>query len=500
MPNRLLRSAAIGPIAGIVLTLVVASISWMVPVHSQTPSATGGPSILNRPQTSIVPQYNPNMISLLGDSRIAYTTVSSGAVLTSQSWFNAANARAGHRYILGTNAGGSGCRSDQFLGPIDLDAVLNDNSATVVINSPAANDFGPVVGNGVPAGVGGQCTNSGGTYPYTDNNGNKVTSSNVGQMVAQNVITACRAIVSRNKRCIITEEPGSTTQSAATSQVYDLNARLEAFANANPGWVYIWSYNQAVWNPTGSTSAIAFKSNYSVDGVHYSPLGADQQGIAFNTAFQNLFPAYDFSVANENFINGTTPLSIVNNPLFTTLTGGTSAGCGTITGSIPSGWEISCHNSATTVTVTSASDPNGYGNDITLAITTTGADSGVSFFSVGNNAQWSASDYIQGGVDISVTGTPSNACLYFATQMVTSGGNSQQYDMYPNSTTACPNYAYSYRLRSQPLKPPAGTNSFSDPADVIVIFSGAGSITYTASRAWASRRYIWTSGITFSGP
>lgn len=355
--------------------LVLAAVFALNSAAAQT-GISSGPGVPTPSPFQVVP-YNQSTISLMGDSRTAYTTVSGGSVYTSQSWFNAANARAGHRYILGTNAGGSGCRSDQFLGPLDLNAVAADNSGWVVIFSPAANDFGAQTGNGVPAGVGGQCTNSPGAFPYTDNNGNTVTASNVGQLVAQNVINAAERLLSSGKKVIITEEPGASVGMVATvAQLYDLNARLRAYAAARPGQVWIWSYNQAVWNATGSTTAIAFKTNYSVDGVHYAPIGADAQAQAFNAAFQNLFPVYDFGAANENFLNSTTALSLVPNPLFTTLTGGTSTGCGTITGNIPSGWQITCHNAATTVTVTSAADSAGYGNDITLAITTTGADSG----------------------------------------------------------------------------------------------------------------------------
>lgn len=430
-----------------------------------------------------------NAFSLMGDSRIAYTTVSGGYVLTSQSWFNAANARAGHRYTLVTNAGGSGCRSDQFLGPIDLQAILADTSGTVVINSAAANDFGAQTGNGVPAGVGGQCVNSAGSFPYTDNNGNTVTATNVGAMVAQNEINAAEALTAAGKFVILTEEPGTTTMVAGVNQVYDLNYRLRAYAASKPGQVAIWTYNDVVWNATGSTSAISFKTGYSTDGVHWGPIAADQQGINFNTAFQALYPSWDFSVSSINFINSTTTRSTVNNPLFNTLTGGTTSGCGTITGNVPSGWALNCHNSATTITITSAADANGYGNDITLAITTTGADTGVQFQSnAPSNSIWTVNDYLSGGADIAVTGTPSNACVYFAVHAVT-GSDSQQYDMYPNSTTNCPNYAYTYRLMALAKQPPTGAQSFLIPAQIDAVFSAAGSLTMTVSRVWGARMY-----------
>lgn len=462
------------------------------------PAAADG--IRSRPP---VYQYNPSQISLMGDSRTAYTTVSSGYVLTAQSWFNAANARAGHRYILGTNAGGSGCRSDQFLGPQDLAAVLNDTSGTVVVFSPAADDFGAQTGNGTPAGVGGACTNSAGSFPYTDNNGNQVTATNVGSMVAQNVINACEAIIGVGKRCIVTEEPGASTgMVAGVNQVYTLNLMLDAYAASRPGQVYVWSYNSKVWAPTGSSTAISFVSGCSTDGVHYGPMCADLQGQAFNTAFQNLFPAYDFGAANINFINATTARSLINNPLFTTLTGGSTSGCGTITGTVPSGWALNCHNAATTVTITSAADSGGYGNDITLAITTTGADTGVNFQSnAPSNSLWFTTDYIAGGADISVANGSSHGYCYFATQVVT-GTNSQQFDMYPNSTASAywPTYAYAYRLRSRALLPPSGAQSFVLPAQIACTFDAAGSITITISRVWGARLFNYNpSTRTFSG-
>lgn len=440
--------------------------------------------------------YNPSRFAFLGDSRMQYLTVAAGNAVTAQQWFNVANARLGHRFTLGVNAAGSGCRSDQFLAQINVKAAIADPGQYVLINSPAANDFAPLVGNGTPATVGAGCSNSGGAFPYTNNNGVSVTSSNVGQIVAQNVINAAEQIIRAGKTVILTEEPGTTALTATgVAQVYDLNFRLRAYAAAKPRNVLLFSYNSAVWNPTASATAFGFKTNFSTDGTHFALQGAYAQATAFIAFWQGPVPVPDLSIANINFVNTTTTRSLTTNPLFTTLTGGTAGGScgGGITGNVPSGFTLSCGNAGTAVTVTSGAEPNGFGNQITLAITTSAADTGVTLSWAPTAGQYNLTDYIYGGADISVAAGSSNAACYMQTANVSNLGSTQQYDLFPNSAGAYGNTAYAFRMQSLPKQALTGssTKSFLNPATVTCSTTAAGNVTVTISRVWGAKAYIY---------
>lgn len=278
--------------------------------------------------------------------------------------------------------------------------------------------------------------------------------------------------------------------------MYEFNMRLRAFAAATPG-VYFWSANSVLWNPTAAVTAVAFLSNYSTDGTHYSALGAQAAGKAFNTFFQSTFPSFDSSwqSSSQNLVSPTgSPRSLITNPLFTPATGGSvsGTGCGTITGSPPTGWFIACHNANTTVTFTNASDSGGFGNDITIAIANaSAADGGVNFGPTTFALQgWNLTDIIQAGATVTVS-SQTAAELWLQAESVTTGGNSQQFDMYYNGiTTGLPATPYTWQMQTLAKPPAAGTKQFLIPLEVSVVLNGAGSaITYTISRPWAIRGF-----------
>lgn len=450
---------------------------------------------------------NFSKFDFVGDSRTTLINVGGipGIGYNGQSWFNQANALAGNPYILGLQQGGSGCRSDQFLSYLNIQPMLTSNSGWFVINFWGVNDVAPQTGNGLIASN--ACSsNVSGSFPYTNNNGVSVTQSNVGAVAAGNVITAAQLAMTAGKKVLIIEEPGATnTSTSSIGQIYDGNARLRAFAANYPGQVYFRSFNSTIWAPTSSATAIAFVTGCSVDGVHPSDLCGYLEGVVFNTWAAGLgIPAptaTDLRIANINNTRTTNPRQLVQNPLFNTTTGGSRTSCTTGTGSVPNGWTLSCAGT-TTVNITSGADAGGFGNDITLAITCTAADT-INFASSDQGISfWNLTDIFQVNITAAVSAGSSNFHVWDNIGVVTDQGNSASYGLYGGAAingAGGPTTAYTYQLATQPrgVLPNSVTKSFMIP-QFQASCSAAGGGTVTLSRASVDRLYQYNNGV-FTG-
>lgn len=414
----------------------------------------------------------PKSFSIIGDSRAAnlYVSVGVPTTLSSYQWFNWANDINGHNMLLIANYGISGYRSDQFLNS-NLQAALADSAETLIFNSPAVNDIG-------------QCTT-----PYTNLNGVAVSCSNVASVAAGNVKAAAAQAVAAGKRVILVGETGNTafTTTSQVGPVLEVNERLRDFAEQTRG-VYYFDPTIDLWNPTTSTTAIAFKTGVSQDGLHPNTLGSYYIGQHFASWIQSLVPYYEFRPCSITDNSTNTAYSYMTNPLFNTLTGGTKQGTGTITGNVPSGFRISAGaNASSAITVTSAADPAGCGNDVTLAMTVTAADTlNIAYVP----PSFSLGDIFQTSVDVSVASGSSNFTLALQPQVVVTGTTTASIsDLLGTSYGSFPTTAYSLHMQTIPyLIPSTGTPNYIN--DVLYFtFSGAGSATVTLSRWDAKKRF-----------
>lgn len=427
---------------------------------------------------------DPLKFDHIGDSRTADLNV--GAVeangLSGTHWFNWANALSGNRMRLGRVLGVSGNRTDQYINA-NLSAALASNSGWLVFGFPAVNDL------------------SQSTAGYTDSNGVVVTSSNVASVAAGNIIAAALQALGQNKNVILTAEPGSTSLTATNvQQKHEFNLRLRAFAEATPG-VFFWSANSVLLNPTGSATLDTFRTNVlrSGDQTHYSVSGGKDAGAVFASFINDQIPYSDIGTHSLTDALTTNPRQLIQNALFSTLTGGTTNGTIVLSsGTVPSGWKLSAA-ATTSVTITSASNANGFGNDVTMAFTASAADTVTFESNAPSTSAWNLTDVFEGGIECDVAASPSNAAVYWNTQIATDAGTNNSWALYPVSLGPYPTSAYSVRLLSKPMGVKSGstTKSYISPRAQIN-FSAAGSITVTFRRPDTTRRFTYSNGV-FSG-
>ena len=421
----------------------------------------------------------PNAIDIrsfvhIGDSRTAQIYLT-GTYKSSVHWFNAANALMGQSMKIAGNFGISAKRTDEYFNA-NLLSALATNAGWLVIGMPAVNDIAQAA------------------TPYVNQNGVTVNLSNVAQVAFANIAAAALMALSAGKRVIINAEPGGTSMTPAmVGQVFELNQRLREFCENTAGCHFL-DLASVSWNPTNSATALAFKTGYSLDGTHYSTLGAYYQGKAFKAFIQSFVPPFEQACANVAEVSGTWSSALLLNPLFQTLTGGTiSGGIALSSGSVPANMTVT-GAATSSVAITSAPEPNGFGNTVTFTITGSAADTVMIQWNAPSSSLWSLTDIFQGGVTASVAAGSSNAAIMFCNQINTDKGTLEQYDMYcargGSTTGSGPTEAYSYTLASAPSGVMAGSTSKGYLAPrLYVVLNAAGNATVTLSRAWFRKRY-----------
>lgn len=323
-------------------------------------------------------------VGVIGDSRTANIWSRYGTYdrqRNAQSWINQALPLAGHPFDVVGASVEAGWRTDQYLA--GLNTLLADSTIdTVIIGYPCLNDISQ-------------------DYPAA------ATSATTA---FANLSAAVNTILLSGRRVIALMETGSTDLSLEKiSRVMEFNRLwLDFFQNLSGRGAYLFDTRSIEWLPNSGSSAQAFRTGFLVDNAHRSATSAQVVAKAFIAWAQPLgllaaskAPTYLGSSSLELYSINSTELG--NNPLFATLTGGSSSGDMTakITGNIPSAWDISSPDAANvaSVAITSGANADGYGNDITLTVTaTSGGWCSVDFFS----AIWSPMSRIPAGSFISV--------------------------------------------------------------------------------------------------
>lgn len=421
-----------------------------------------------------------NSAAHIGDSRTAHLLtggLSEQTALSSRHWWNHYNALAGQPMPLAGVFAESGRRTDEYINTY-LQQALASGCQWLIFGFPCVNDISQAAAG------------------YTNSDGVAVTLANVVAVAAAKLQAAMLTAKAAGKRVISLSEPGASnfTQAQVTC-VFEFNARMRAWCAANG--IEYFDVTPTLWAPTSSATAIAFRSGYTsndagaADPTHFSTRGAYYLGKAFQSFFAGRVSAPDFLTASIADVYATNPLSLYINPLFNTATGGTDAAAGgTINNlaNLPSG-NRAVVRAGVTCTITQAANADGFGNDVTLAFTTTAAalcqiDQSIP---IGN---WSLSDYIQAGYEVSVAAGSVNASVYQALSIATDAGTPNSFCLYSAASGfgtyygPGPTEAYTYKLLTPPTRAKAGSTSKTFvSAPLMVALAGNGSaITLTLRR------------------
>ena len=416
-----------------------------------------------------------------GDSRQAVIGGSGPLSTTAAHWFAWASALNGANMRHVANYGISGKRSDEYLAT-NFAASLTAPGYWYVFNSPAINDIAQA-----PA-------------PYTTLDGVAITLTNVAEYVAGRILTAAITARAAGYQVVITSEPGSNTcTQAQCTAVYELNQRLKEICQTY-GFLY-FDIASVLWNPGASATTISFKTGYTLEGTHLTHLGAYYAGKAFAALIGKFIPAAYILPSNKSDVLATNARQLIQNPLFTTLTGGASSGV-TLTGNVPANWTLgNTAGAGTSVTITSAANADGYGNDVTLTITAGAADT-VTFQQAGisgaGNANWLITDIMQSGVQMDVAAGSSNFVSYWQQGIATVEGPTQNnfvlYSGVASGLGPGPAEAYTLTYAAKPAAAPLtaggalGTRSFIAPY-LKLVFTAAGSATITLRRPFWDKRF-----------
>ena len=195
------------------LRALVAGFFQVVLICGALAQTVGGSPNFNVP-------LNPSGVDLAGDSRStdAFVNTSQGSQFGFQqtNWFVQANALAGNRWQIGLNVAASGCRTDQFMGATNLAPAAASQAGWLAVGYPIINNMAAQTGNSTP--VSNSCSNTPQTFPYTDNNGNVITMSNLAAFAIADITNGIQPFLARGKKIVISAEPGnvSTSNTAAT--------------------------------------------------------------------------------------------------------------------------------------------------------------------------------------------------------------------------------------------------------------------------------------------
>lgn len=416
--------------------------------------------------------------TLIGDSRIAqYAADINNPVLSinGQHYFAWANAILGQPLQVVANFGISGVRSDQYIATNGAAAIASP-SQWVHVGPPAVNDITQALSP---------------TYttvgsPYFSG-GTTVTMANVASVVAGQIKAYCLACVAEGKKVLLSTEHGSTSfTSAQTAAVFQINEYLRYISLTYPN-IYLWDGAKDYWNPTGSSTAISFRAGYSGDGIHSIIPGGYAMGVSLASFLgTSLYSPNDYTASNLADTPATNAQSLIDNGLFTTLTGGSVTGGLVLTsGTIPANWQMA-GAATSSVVVTSGANAKGYGNDLTLAITAGAADS-ITFSHNSFGGTITVNDKVSAGVEVQVTAGSSNFAPWQSVTMSSPQGSPNYYCLYGARSASIgsgPTTAYTVTLYNPYGGFAKNSTSITLAKHLINFdFAAAGSATVTLRRA-----------------
>lgn len=300
-----------------------------------------------------VQRGDPSKWGVLGDSRMADIVGSYGAFdvqYRATNWVNWLNVLSGQRVTVVSTGAIAGKRTDEYLA--NFEKVLASGVGTIVFGMPCVNDIFQ-------------------NYP---------TATTSAQTAFANIKVKAEIALAAGKRVLCLTEPGSTPLSAdQVKQVAIFNRLLTEWAESVQG-VDVFDVRPIVWSAIAGGTTLTFKTDYQYDGTHYTPKGGHAIGKAAATFAQGvglLGPSQLRLASNVIDVFANNGIDLLNNGLFTTLTGGTidTPIAGVTTGNCPTTYKLSATDASkvTSIAITSAANADGFGNDLTLAIAVSGA-------------------------------------------------------------------------------------------------------------------------------
>lgn len=420
---------------------------------------------------SLGPRGARNKASTIGDSRSSDVKINAYGT-NSKNWFIQACGYYKAAMELGASYGVSGNRTDQYLTNGNLEKAIDDESGVVVFGYPVVNDISQAFAG------------------YTDTFGRGVGLSNVVDYAIGNLTDAIKRVALAGKRVVVLAEPGSTSLVASqVALVHEFNRKYRDAVLAIPGVIF-YSANHLLWDQDGSATLITFRTNYTSDGTHFQQTAARAVGKDFAAKVLPLLtPAIDTAVASASEVIANGVGQLFANPLFTTLTGGSSSNITVSSGNVPGSVAVSGSSAGLlSVAITSAANADGFGNDVTFAFTASGSVSGRIDLQVPSSTVWELTDYIQGGVEYDLA-PGSNASVYLSVQLNDNTGTRDVYACYSGASgPASAEGESGVVLRSmRETWNPAATSKGYLTGRIFVFFPAAGTATVTIRRGFLNR-------------
>lgn len=428
---------------------VMMALIWATPATAQVDPAARGIAVAAR---NLAIGRAEELTTVLGDSRQDSVYNDNGVfrVFSARNQLNYVNAMLNQRLIIRETYGKSGDRTDQFFAR--LDPIIASRVGVLLLQG-GINNIGQVSADGV--------------FFYTHVvTGEKVTLANVAEVTARDLIQISeRARLAGIKVVIENEVGGNTIVNEKVAALYELRARIANYALSTPG-VYLHDAFPAVMQ-TGST--IAYKANYSYDGIHINSRGAYIWAKSLARIFDRIVPENSIPLvysAAEVRTNGRR--QILNNPIFATTTGGT-VGTG-VSGTAPSGYSATMQGNAGTMTVGTAANANGVGNYVSMDITFSGAgqiarlDQSFDPSSGAWNTALAVGETYQMVAQVEILGNPDNLSAvygYFGANTGSGGTTMDNMSLYSigNATNQGPNEPAVLTLATRPFTLPAAVGA-----------------------------------------
>jgi len=324
---------------------------------------------------------------------------------------------------------------------------------------------------------------------------NDLTNSVSALTAYTNVSAACTRLLSAGITPVVFLESGSTSMntSGMVAALFEYNERLRGLAHTNRQ-IFVFDTTSTIWNPTGaawtSTPAPVFNTGYSLDGTHPTNLAGYKLGLAFGGWFPGVILGVDSRpAAIGEFIFANNPLNAIVNGLFTTTSGGSSGGSGTLaSGTVPASWSLNTGASGTSVSLATAG--GAAGNVLTATITTTQASTVKLSQDVTTTVKNAAAinDIFQAGYEITVAGGTALRGINVIHEYNDGTNTFTYYDLYCQASAADGPQAFGPILCIPSAMTITTTPSGWITTRIEAVFSGAGGATISIARARFRKR------------
>lgn len=419
---------------------------------------------------------SPRTFVHMGDSRVQgmYLDGAKRNKSTNNQW-NQANRILGNRMVVLGNFGVAGQTSIQQLAYIDQAVAVNAGNFSIQVG---VNDFTANIATGNPLYPGDALTTTWGAVLYM-----------------------CERARNAGMRVWLWLDPGSSNQTAAQIGLRnDFNQKCREYAELTPNVVLV-DLPSWVLNPVSGT-AVVWKTDaagnvVSTDGTHLTTVGGIFAGGFLAALVAQVIPPLQHTPVDTLAIFGNGSSILTPNPMFKVLTGGGSVGTGN-TGTLP-GSASGSRIGGSSAVFSTATNADGFGNDLVMAVTNTGsvANDRVRFSMNLNTAAMSGGQWLEVGMEIDVAAGAGG--LQSVTLGTNFSYNAVQYfnnDAISDATRLEDKGGYTkLQLKTDPLfipGPVSATPSFFLTAFALPGVAGTTTATITARKPWARLRSAGT--------